>query len=40
VTGPLPAEVAMIARMFQHFIDEDAAWDEFIDIFASLPGNF
>ena len=30
----------MVARLIQRFLDEDAAWDEFIDIFAGLPGNF
>jgi hypothetical protein len=40
VTDALPTEVAMVARLIQRFIDDDAAWDEFIDIFAGLPGNF
>ena len=40
MTDALPKEVAMIARLIQRFIDEDATWDEFIDICAGLPGNF
>ena len=40
MTDTLPMEVAMVARLIQRFLDEDAAWDEFIDIFAGLPGNF
>lgn len=30
----------MVSRLIQRFVDEDAAWDDFIDIFAGLPGNF
>ena len=30
----------MVVRLIQRFLDEDAAWDEFIDIFSGLPDNF
>ncbi len=30
----------MIARFIQRFIQEDQAWDRYVDIFAGLPDNF
>ena len=30
----------MIARIIQHFIQDDLAWDSCVDILAGIPDNF
>lgn len=30
----------MISRLIERFIQEDAAWDSYVEILAALPGNF
>lgn len=29
----------MISRLIQRFIEEEAAWDSYVEILAALPGN-
>ena len=39
-TGCHARRAIMIARFIERLLNEDHAWDNYVDIFASLPDNY